>query len=83
MEGLLISYANISKGSTEDFLTPATLNDPRLTAKIDFLVGREMLLLLMLTLKVLKSLYTLFDKYMDHMQVKIEQTCMIKTVIFF
>ena len=27
----------------------------------------------------LKSLYTLFDKYLDHMLVKFEQNCMVQT----
>ena len=33
----------------------------------------------MLTLESLKSLYILFDKYLDHMLVKFEQNCMVQT----
>ena len=42
----------------------------KVTAKIDFPIGYFILPLLMLTLEVQKSLYTLFDKYLDHMLVK-------------
>ena len=28
----------------------------------------------------LKSLHTLFDKYLDHMLVKFEQNCMVRTI---
>ena len=28
----------------------------------------------------LKSLHTLFDKYLNHMRVKFEQNCMVRTI---
>ena len=50
------------------------------TAKIYFPIGYFILPLLMLTLEVLKSLHTLFDKYLDHMLVKFEQKSMVRTL---
>ena len=52
----------------------------KFTAKIDFLIGHFMLPLLMLTFGSLKSLHTLFDKYLDHMLVKFEQNRMVRTI---
>ena len=55
----------------------------KFTAKIDFAIGHFMFLLLMLTLEVLLSLHTLFDEYLDHMLVKLEQNRMIQTITIF
>ena len=54
----------------------------KFTAKIDFPIGYFILPLLMLTLEVwnLKSLHTLFDRYLDHMLVKFEQNHMVWTI---
>ena len=51
----------------------------KLAQKIDFPIGYFMLLLLILTLKV-KSLHTLFGKYLDHMLVKFEQNRVIRSI---
>ena len=45
--------------------------------KTDFSIGYFMLLFLML---ILKSLHTLFDKYLDHMLVKFEQNSTVRTI---
>ena len=45
--------------------------------KTDFSIGYFMLLFLML---ILKSLHTLFDKYLDHMLVKFEQNRTVRTI---
>ena len=34
-------------------------------------------------IKSLKSLHTLFDKYLDHMLVKFEQNRMVQTIQYF
>ena len=31
-------------------------------------------------IEILKSLHTLFDKYLDHMRVKFEQNCTVLTI---
>ena len=46
----------------------------KVTAKIDFLIGHFMYPLL-----TLKSLQTLFDKYLDHVLVKFEQKHIVRT----
>ena len=55
----------------------------KFTAKIDFQIGHFMLPSLMLTLKVCKSLHTLFDKYLDHMLMKFEQNRMVRNIQIF
>ena len=67
MEKLQTSNFSNSNDSTEEFKW-------QIYCKNDFPIGYLMLPLLMLTLKDLKSLHTLFDKYLDHMLVKFEQT---------
>ena len=55
--------------------------DSKFTAKIDFPIGHFMLPLIADTnIESLKSLHTLFDKYLDHMLVKFEQNLMIRTI---
>ena len=44
----------------------------KFTAKIDFLIGHFMLLLLNADTESPNSLHTLFDKYLNHMLVKFE-----------
>ena len=49
----------------------------KFTAKIDFLIGHFMLPFTDADIGSLKSLYTLFDKYLDHMLLKFEQNRMV------
>ena len=51
----------------------------KFTLKIDFPIGYFMLPLLILTFS-LKSLHTLFDKYLDHMLVEFEQNRMVQII---
>ena len=51
----------------------------KFTAKFDFPIGHFILPLLMLTSEV-KSLHTLFDKYLEHMLVKFEQNRVVWTI---
>ena len=50
----------------------------KFAAKIDFPIGHFMLPLLYADILNLKSLHTLFDKYLDHMLVKFEQNRMVR-----
>ena len=56
-----------------------SFND-KFTAKIDFPIGYFMLPLPILDTGSLKSLHTLFDKYLDHMLVKFEQNRMVRII---
>ena len=49
-------------------------------AEIDFPIGYFMLPVADADIGGLKSLHTLFDKYLDHILVKFEQNCMIQTI---
>ena len=60
------SNVSISNGSKKSF-------NGKFTPKINFPIGFFMLPLLIMTLKNLKSLHTLFDKCLDHMLVKFEK----------
>ena len=51
----------------------------KFTEEMDFPIGYFLLPLLMLTWS-LKSLHTLFDKYLDNMLVRFEQNCMVQTI---
>ena len=51
------------------------------TAKIDFPIGYFMLPYIADTdIGSLKSLHTIFDKYLDHMLVKFEQNRMVQSI---
>ena len=71
-------YKHFSRNVWRDFRLPmsalATVAgksfNGKFAPKTDFSIGYFMLLFLML---ILKSLHTLFDKYLDHMLVKFEQ----------
>ena len=73
MERLLTFIVRICHGSMEEFWW-------QINAKFDFPIGHFMLLLLTLTLEVLKSLHTLFDKYLKCMLVKFEQNRMVRNI---
>ena len=50
------------------------------TAKIDFPIRYFMLHIADADIGSLKSLHTLFDKYLDHMLVKFEQNRMVQSI---
>ena len=47
---------------------------------MDFPIGHFMLPIADADIENLKSLHTLFDKYLDHMLVKFEQNHMVRTI---
>ena len=73
MERLWTFNVSISNSSTEKF-------NSKFTARIDFPIGNFMLPLLMLILEV-KSLHTLFDKYLEHMLVNLNKIVWSKPYI--
>ena len=52
----------------------------KFTAKIDFSDRVLYVTISNADIGSLKSLHTLFDKYLDHMLVKFEQNCMVRTI---
>ena len=52
----------------------------KFTPKIDFPIGYFILPLLILDIESLKSLHTLFYKYLDHMLVEFKQNRMVRTI---
>ena len=51
----------------------------KFTAKIDFLIGYFIITIADADIGSLKSLHTLFDKYLNHKLVKYEQNRMVQT----
>ena len=54
----------------------------KFAAKIDFLIGHlgPYIAIADVDIGSLKSLHTLFDKYLDHFQVKFQQNRMVRTI---
>ena len=55
----------------------------KFTAKNDILIGYFYITNADADIGSLKSLHILFDKYLDHMLVKFEQNCMVRTIQTF
>ena len=52
----------------------------KFTVEINFLIGFFYIIIADPDVGSLKSLHTVFDKYLVHMLVKFEQNCMVQTI---
>ena len=77
-----ISTSNVSISNDSMMSALATIamksSHGKFTAKIDFPIGYFMLTIADVDIDSKKSLYTLFDTYLDHTVVKFEQICMVQ-----
>ena len=82
MGDISTSSVSINNNSTMSTLITIAMKSShsKFTAKIDFPIGYFMLTIAGKKKKIdsKKSLYTLFDTYLDHTLVKFEQICMVQ-----
>ena len=55
----------------------------KFTEKFDFTIGHFMVTIANADIESIKSLHTLFDKYLDNMQVKFEQNRMVRIIYIY